>query len=88
MFLYSIGIESVVEENSGKASGGIRDAMCPPCEMAVVWMQSQLKQNQTLDYVLAYVNEVKYVLYCIVVHIFRRLLLMLTWPSGTSTALW
>ncbi|KAK4588409.1 hypothetical protein RGQ29_019411 [Quercus rubra] len=53
----SIGIESVVEENSGKASGGIRDAMCPPCEMAVVWMQSQLKQNQTLDYVLAYVNE-------------------------------
>lgn len=53
----SIGIESVVEENSGKASGGIRDAMCPPCEMAVVWMQSQLKQNRTLDYVLTYVNE-------------------------------
>ncbi|KAK7859914.1 aspartic proteinase, partial [Quercus suber] len=53
----SIGIESVVEENSGKASGGIRDAMCPACEMAVVWMQSQLKKNQTLDYVLTYVNE-------------------------------
>nr|XP_023925137.1 aspartic proteinase-like [Quercus suber] len=53
----SIGIESVVEENSGKASGGIHDAMCPACEMAVVWMQSQLKKNQTLDYVLTYVNE-------------------------------
>lgn len=29
-----------------------------------------------------------YIWYCIVVYIFRRLLLMLTWPSGTSTALW
>lgn len=53
----SIGIESVVDENNGKASSGIRDAMCPACEMAVVWMQSQIKQNQTLDYILNYVNE-------------------------------
>lgn len=67
-----------MDNNSGKASGGIRDAMCPPCEMAVVWMQSQLKQNRTQEYVLTYVNEVKYVWYCIAVYIFRRLLLMLT----------
>ncbi|KAM3749263.1 hypothetical protein ACB098_05G170400 [Castanea mollissima] len=53
----SIGIESVVDETSGKASGGLRDAMCSTCEMAVVWMQSQLKQNQTQEYVLTYVNE-------------------------------
>jgi phytepsin len=68
MFLCSIGIESVVDENNGKASSGIRDAMCPACEMAVVWMQSQIKQNQTLDYILNYVNEVKYA-YGIALHI-------------------
>ncbi|OMO64833.1 Peptidase A1 [Corchorus olitorius] len=52
----SKGIESVVDESNGKSSG-IRDAMCPACEMAVVWMQNQLKQNQTQDRILNYVNE-------------------------------
>ncbi|KAG8365392.1 hypothetical protein BUALT_Bualt18G0099900 [Buddleja alternifolia] len=50
------GIESVVDEKSGKSSG-FHDAMCPACEMAVVWMQSQLKQNKTQDHILNYVNE-------------------------------
>jgi phytepsin len=58
--LYSMGIESVVHQSSGKVSSGIRDAMCPACEMAVVWMQNQLKQNQTQDRILNYVNEVQY----------------------------
>ncbi|XP_062161470.1 aspartic proteinase [Alnus glutinosa] len=53
----SMGIESVVHQSSGKVSSGIRDAMCPACEMAVVWMQNQLKQNQTQDRILNYVNE-------------------------------
>ncbi|KAF5474836.1 hypothetical protein F2P56_006696 [Juglans regia] len=53
----SMGIESVVDQSSGKVSHGIRDAMCPACEMAVVWMQNQLKQNQTQDHILDYVNE-------------------------------
>ena len=55
-----MGIESVVHQSSGKVSSGIRDAMCPACEMAVVWMQNQLKQNQTQDRILNYVNEVEY----------------------------
>ena len=55
-----MGIESVVHQSSGKVSSGIHDAMCPACEMAVVWMQNQLKQNQTQDRILNYVNEVEY----------------------------
>lgn len=53
-----MGIESVVDEKNHK-SAGLRDAMCSACEMAVVWMQSQLKQNQTKDHIINYVNEVK-----------------------------
>ena len=58
MCLYSMGIESVVDESNGKSSGILHDAMCPACEMAVVWMQNQLRQNQTQDRILNYVNEV------------------------------
>jgi len=54
-----MGIESVVGDDTQKASGGLRDGMCSTCEMAVVWMQNQLKQNQTQDHILNYVNEVK-----------------------------
>lgn len=50
------GIETVVEEKDGRSSG-LHDAMCPACEMAVVWMQNQLSQNQTQDHVLNYVSE-------------------------------
>ncbi|KAM6553808.1 hypothetical protein CsatB_014570 [Cannabis sativa] len=53
----SMGIESVVDENAGKASSGVRDAMCSACELAVVWMQNQLKQNQTQEQILNYVNQ-------------------------------
>lgn len=54
-----MGIESVVDENNGKSSGGLRDGMCSACEMAVVWMQNQLRQNQTMDRILEYANQVK-----------------------------
>ncbi|KAK9084799.1 hypothetical protein Sjap_025210 [Stephania japonica] len=54
----SAGIESVVDGMNGdKLSGSLDDAMCSACEMAVVWMQNQLWQNQTLDSILSYVNE-------------------------------
>ncbi|XP_062152239.1 aspartic proteinase A1-like [Alnus glutinosa] len=54
----SMGIESVVnEKNKEKTSGGVNDAMCTACEMAVVWMQNQIKKNQTEDQILDYVNE-------------------------------
>ncbi|KAJ4703925.1 Aspartic proteinase [Melia azedarach] len=53
----SMGIESVVDENNGKSSGVLHDAMCSSCEMAVVWMQNQMQQNQTQERILNYVNE-------------------------------
>lgn len=56
-----MGIESVVDEkNTAKSSGILEDARCSACEMAVVWMQNQLRQNQTQDRILNYVNEVKW----------------------------
>lgn len=54
----SAGIESVVNENKGKSSGILQDAMCNGCEMAVVWMQNQIRQNLTEENILEYVNKV------------------------------
>ncbi|XP_054799149.1 aspartic proteinase A1-like [Prosopis cineraria] len=53
----SMGIESVVNESAGRGHGGLRDGMCSTCEMAVVWMQNQLRENQTQERILNYVNE-------------------------------
>lgn len=64
--MISMGIESVVHENNHRASGGFHDAMCSTCEMTVVWMQNQLRQNQTHERILNYVNEV--VKYLISIH--------------------
>lgn len=52
----SAGIASVVDEKEGKSSA-LHDAMCSACEMAVVWMQHQLSQNQTQERILNYANE-------------------------------
>jgi len=52
-----MGIESVVNENKEKTSSGVNDAMCTACEMAVVWMETQIKKNETEDQILNYVNE-------------------------------
>ncbi|KAF3613903.1 Aspartic proteinase [Capsicum annuum] len=52
----SMGIESVVDEKAGR-SAGLHDGMCSACEMAVIWMENQLRQNQTQDSILNYVNE-------------------------------
>lgn len=45
-------------ERSGGRSTGIQDAMCSACEMTVVWMQNQLRQNETQDRILNYAYEV------------------------------
>ncbi|KAK4439363.1 Aspartic proteinase [Sesamum alatum] len=52
----SAGIQSVVDDKDGRSSG-LGDGMCSACEMAVVWMQNQLRQNQTQERILNYVNE-------------------------------
>lgn len=48
----------MVDDEAGKSNGLSNDAMCNACETAVVWMQSQLAQNQTQDLVLPYFNQV------------------------------
>ncbi|KAK9268692.1 hypothetical protein L1049_000452 [Liquidambar formosana] len=54
----SMGIKSVVDEKNHKASSGsLRDTTCSACEMAVVWMQNQLRQNETQERILNYANE-------------------------------
>ncbi|KAE8724401.1 Aspartic proteinase A2 [Hibiscus syriacus] len=53
----TMGIESVADESNVKSSGILHDAMCPACEMAVVWMQNQLMDNQTQDRILNYANQ-------------------------------
>ncbi|GAB2274909.1 AP4A phosphorylase [Dionaea muscipula] len=53
----SMGIESVVDNENGELSGRVHDASCTACEMAVVWMQNQLRKNQTEDRILNYASE-------------------------------
>ncbi|KAK9676985.1 hypothetical protein RND81_11G114100 [Saponaria officinalis] len=53
----SMGIESVVDASADKSSGGVHDAMCTACEMSVVWMKNKLKQNETVERILDYANQ-------------------------------
>ncbi|CAN1243005.1 Aspartic proteinase A1 [Linum perenne] len=53
----SMGIESVVAKSIEKAVGATSEATCAACEMAVVWMQNKLKQNETQQRVIDYANE-------------------------------
>ncbi|KAK6919336.1 Saposin B type, region 2 [Dillenia turbinata] len=53
----SMGIESVVDRDNGKSSDALHDAMCAACEMAVVWMQNQLRKNETEQRILDYANQ-------------------------------
>ncbi|KAK9133333.1 hypothetical protein Scep_012861 [Stephania cephalantha] len=55
----SADIKSVVdEETKDVSSDGLKDdTMCSACEMTVVWMQNQLRQNQTQERIMNYINE-------------------------------
>jgi phytepsin len=53
----SMGIESVVDNRADKSSGSVHGAGCAACEMAVVWIQNQLRRNQTEDQIMDYVNQ-------------------------------
>lgn len=50
----SAGIESVVERESKAHADPL---FCTVCQMTVIWIQNQLKQAQTKEYVLDYVNK-------------------------------
>lgn len=49
----------VEEENKEKAPLG-DDLVCTACEMLVVWVRNQLKQQETKERVLDYMNQVIY----------------------------
>ncbi|KAI3769674.1 hypothetical protein L6452_00784 [Arctium lappa] len=55
----SMIIESVVDKNTGKSSG-VHDEMCTLCEMAIVWMQNQIRQNETEENIINYVDKVQW----------------------------
>ncbi|KVH88984.1 hypothetical protein Ccrd_024220 [Cynara cardunculus var. scolymus] len=52
----SMIIESVVDKSKGKSSG-LHDEMCTMCQMAVVWMQNQIRQNETEENIINYVDK-------------------------------
>lgn len=53
----STDIQSVLEKQKDKTSVN-QDVLCTFCEMAVIWIESQLRQNQTKERILAYANEI------------------------------
>ncbi|KAG9459981.1 hypothetical protein H6P81_004489 [Aristolochia fimbriata] len=52
----STDIETVVDRQSEKNSTLGENPLCAACEMAVVWIKNQLRQNITKDRILEYVN--------------------------------
>ncbi|KAI5020964.1 hypothetical protein ZWY2020_054374 [Hordeum vulgare] len=46
-------IESVVNKKEKRGS----DLLCTACEMIVVWIQNQLRKNQTEELILQYANQ-------------------------------
>lgn len=59
-FLCSTGIETVVDKKNMEGLSAGDKVLCTACEMTVIWIQSQLRQKETKDRVLNYVNEVIY----------------------------
>ncbi|CAI9264138.1 unnamed protein product [Lactuca saligna] len=54
----SQSVSSNIETVVGKENDGLGDTvLCEACEMAVVWMQNQLRQSATKEAVLSYVNK-------------------------------
>eukprot|EP01018_Ginkgo_biloba_P010105 Gb_24364 [translate_table: standard] len=54
----SMGIASVLEKTHGEESSTSHGkSLCVACEMAVVWIKTQLAQNQTRAQILNYINQ-------------------------------
>ncbi|KAK8914081.1 Aspartic proteinase [Platanthera zijinensis] len=54
----SAGIKSVVDKQKHDSSSRMEDVFCTACEMAVIWIKNQLRENQTKELILNYANEV------------------------------
>lgn len=48
----------MVDKQKEEDSSLNQDVLCTACEMAVVWIENQLRENQTKERMLAYANEV------------------------------
>ncbi|RRT85259.1 hypothetical protein B296_00003879, partial [Ensete ventricosum] len=57
ILLCSTDIQSVLEKQKDRTSAN-HDVLCTACEMAVIWIENQLRRNQTKERILAYANEV------------------------------
>ncbi|CAA3011737.1 cyprosin-like [Olea europaea subsp. europaea] len=53
----SSDIEMVVDKENKEGTSARESLLCTACEMAVVWMQSELKQEEVKEKVLEYVNQ-------------------------------
>ncbi|XP_047330203.1 aspartic proteinase A1-like [Impatiens glandulifera] len=51
------GSKPIEKSNNSRTPYGIDVSPCNTCEMIVVWMESQLKRNQTKNVILNYVNK-------------------------------
>uniref|UniRef100_A0A0D9WCH7 Peptidase A1 domain-containing protein n=1 Tax=Leersia perrieri TaxID=77586 RepID=A0A0D9WCH7_9ORYZ len=51
-YVASNGIASVVDKENLRS-----DALCSVCEMAVVWIENQLRENKTKELILNYANQ-------------------------------
>lgn len=51
-------------------------ALCAPCQMLVIWIQNQLKQQKTKDTVFNYVNQVG-----LLNHHFQKPMMLVTFIS-------
>ena len=59
-FLCSTGIKTVVEKENLEGLSAGDKLLCTACQMTVIWIQNQLREKETKDRVLNYVNEVTY----------------------------
>ena len=58
----SMAIESVLDKNSDETPSSHGSATCTACQMMIVWVQNQLKRNQTEEQILEYINQVSSIL--------------------------
>ena len=64
LFTFYYSCSSNIETVVGKENGGVQDTvLCEVCQMAVIWMQNQLRQAETKEVVLQYVDKVTHDFY-------------------------
>lgn len=80
LFTFYYSCSSNIETVVGKENGGAQDTvLCEVCQMAVIWMQNQLRQAETKEVVLQYVDKVTrdfyshYIILYIYVYVYRHL---------------